>query len=52
MAAPGVAALSAALFAVVQDLLAHEREVRLQEFSSHMANTAFDKHVAFCEAYV
>lgn len=60
IATPGVAGLFVALHQIVRDILAHERESRLQEqeqryqagFASHMANVAFDKHVEFCERYI
>lgn len=56
----GVVALIAALFQMVRDHAAHERELALrhddQRFqvgvTSHMSNVVFDKHVAFCEEYV
>jgi hypothetical protein len=56
----GVAALIAALFVLVRDQAAHERNLMLrrddQQFNvgvtSHMANTVFDRHVAFCEEYI
>ena len=56
----GVAALLGALFQLVRDSTKHERELFLkrdeQHFmlgvTSHMADVVFDKHVAFCEAYI
>lgn len=56
---PAVAALVAALFVLLKDYLAYERELILQDrknnflvgASSHMANVAFDKHVEFAEEY-
>jgi len=58
-AIPLVGSLVAALFTLVRDYMAHERKLLLQESqnrfllgaSSHMANTAFDKHVQFAEEY-
>lgn len=57
---PGATALGGALFQLFRDQQAHERNLKLQSeqqlFSlgttSHMANTVFDKHVAFCEKYM
>jgi hypothetical protein len=59
-AVPGVGALLNVLFQLWKDERAHERTVELlhrqQDFAlataSHMADVAYDKHVAFCEAYV
>lgn len=59
-AIPLVGSLAAALFQVLRDITAHERQVLLQDSqqrfalgaSSHMANVAFDKHVAFTEEYI
>lgn len=59
-AVPLVGSLVVALFKVLRDLVAHERQLLLldsqQRFalgaSSHMANVAFDKHVAFSEEYI
>jgi hypothetical protein len=56
----GVVALVCALFQLLRDQAAHEKEVWLrrddQQFhvgvTSHMANTVFDKHVVFCEEYM
>jgi hypothetical protein len=56
----GVASLLGALFTLFRDSTAHESAVWLkrdeQQFNlgvtSHMANTVFDKHVQFCEAYI
>lgn len=60
IALPGAAGLLAALWDVVKADLEHQH--RLEEKSaenafvlsatSHMAKTAFDKHVEFCEKYV
>ncbi|WP_442776171.1 hypothetical protein [Sphaerotilus montanus] len=55
-----VAALVGALFQVLRDQTAHERQIILLDaqnrFSlgatSHMASVAFDKHIQFCETYV
>lgn len=57
---PGVSAMIFALYQLVRDQAAHERAVELQErehlydlgVTSHMANVAFDKHVAFVERYI
>ncbi|MEO2279176.1 hypothetical protein [Pseudoalteromonas pernae] len=57
---PGVAGLVAALFQLVRDQAAHQRNLEiLQEqqlfnlgATSHMANSVFDKHVEFCEKYL
>lgn len=54
---PAVGAVFVAVFQVFRDQLAHDREVSLQTTqnsfaigaTSHMANVAFDKHVAFSE---
>jgi hypothetical protein len=58
--APGVAALIGALYQLARDQAAFEKQLHIQEkqfqftlgAASHMANTAFDKHVAFCEKYM
>ncbi|MCG8093512.1 MAG: hypothetical protein JAZ17_07770 [Candidatus Thiodiazotropha endolucinida] len=60
LAAPGVIALIGAVFQLIRDEAAHERNKQLQQsefqFSlgaaSHMAIKAFDKHVEFCEQYI
>lgn len=60
MAIPGASALVAALFQLMRDEAAYEKQLAAQrrEFqfalgaASHMANTAFDKHVEFCEKYM
>lgn len=60
IAAPGVVALLAALFQLVRDQAAYERQLETQQkqfqftlgAASHMANSAFDKHVEFCEKYM
>ncbi len=57
---PGVAALFAALYQILRDEAAHKRALELQEsqhlfklgVTSHMANVAFDRHVAFTEQYI
>ncbi|MDA2924639.1 hypothetical protein MYX65_08295, partial [Acidobacteria bacterium AH-259-L09] len=57
---PAIGALFFALFQILRDQTAYEKSLALQEaqnaFSigatSHMANVAFDRHVAFCEKYV
>lgn len=59
-AIPLVGSLVGALWQVLRDQAAHERQLLLQDsqnrFSigatSHMAAVAFDKHVQFCEEYV
>jgi len=59
-ALPGIFALAASLFQVFRDDIAHHRKQQLQSeqqlfnlgATSHMANTVFDKHVEFCEAYL
>jgi len=59
-ATPAIGALLGALFQLFRDQAAHEREIELQRkqhifnlgATSHMANTAFDKHVEFCEKYM
>ena len=60
IASPGVLALLTALFQLMRDQAAHEKQLELQNnqfkfmlgAASHMANTAFDKHVEFCEKYM
>jgi hypothetical protein len=60
MAAPGVLAMLSALFQLIRDQAAFERaeEAQQKQFQfalgapSHMANTAFDMHVDFCEKYM
>ena len=57
---PGVVALLSALFQLLRDQAAHEKQLEIQNnqfkftlgAASHMANTAFDKHVRFCEKYM
>lgn len=57
---PGLAAVGGTVFQLYRDSKAHERsldiQARHQDFdlgvASHMANVAFDRHVAFCEAYL
>ena len=59
-ALPAVCALLAAIYQIVRDRTAFERQqysqLQQQAFSlgatSHMANIAFDKHAEFCERYV
>lgn len=56
---PFVAGLLGALFQLIRDDAAHFRAQQLQQskdgfvlgVESHMSRVAFDKHVAFCEAY-
>lgn len=57
---PGASAIVVALYQFVRDQAAHERALDLQDrqhlfnlgVASHMANTAFDKHVEFAEKYI
>ncbi|MCL2920040.1 hypothetical protein [Shewanella litorisediminis] len=57
---PGVAGLAAALFQLIRDHAAHQRNLEIQQgqqlfnlgATSHMANSVFDKHVEFCERYL
>jgi hypothetical protein len=57
---PLVGALVGALYQLARDQAAYEKELLAAEAenrfvlgaSSHMANVAFDKHVAFCEEYI
>jgi hypothetical protein len=57
---PGVSAMIFALYQFIRDEAAHEKAVDLQErkqlfdlgVTSHMANVAFDRHVAFVEKYI
>lgn len=57
---PGIAAVLTMLFQFVRDQAAHERALDLQQrqqlfdlgVTSHMANIAFDRHVAFVENYI
>jgi hypothetical protein len=59
-ATPIPIALITVLYQIFRDNLAHEREMMRQRenndfilaATSHMANTSFDKHVAFAEKYV
>jgi hypothetical protein len=59
-ASPALLALIAALFQLMRDQATYEKQLEIQaiqqKFSlgatSHMANTAFDKHIEFCEAYM
>jgi hypothetical protein len=58
--APAVLSLVGALYQLIRDEAAHVKQLALQHdqqrfelgATSHMANVAFDKHVAFCEEYV
>jgi hypothetical protein len=60
LALPGVAALVGMLVQLGRDQLRYEHDrrqlARQQDFAlataSHMAEVAYDKHVAFCEAYI
>lgn len=57
---PGIAGLFAALFQLVRDHAAHQRNLEIQQeqqifnlgATSHMANSVFDKHVEFCEKFL
>jgi len=57
---PGIGALFGAVYHLWREQRLHERAVELlhrqQDFAlaaaSHMANVAYDKHVAFAEAYI
>lgn len=57
---PGVGALIGALFQIARDSAVFEKQKHLQTdqqvfslgASSHMSTVAFDRHVAFCEAYL
>ncbi|WP_323942251.1 hypothetical protein [Aeromonas caviae] len=57
---PGVAGLASALFQLIRDHAAHQRNIEIQQeqqlfnlgATSHMANSVFDKHVEFCEKYL
>jgi uncharacterized protein (DUF2267 family) len=59
-AIPAAAAIVAAVFQLLRDHIAHDRTTLLHASqrdlaigaASHMASVAFDKHVAFAEAYV
>ena len=59
-ALPSVGGLAVALFQLIRDNSAHQRNIELQNerqlfnlgATSHMANTVFDKHVEFCEKYL
>ncbi|MBU1369470.1 MAG: hypothetical protein KKE62_03440 [Proteobacteria bacterium] len=60
IATPVIGALIAALYQLLRDQAAFEKQkyfdIRKRVFeigaTSHMANTAFDKHVEFCEEYM
>jgi hypothetical protein len=57
---PGVAALFSILYQAYRDQRKHDHAMELQSHeqnftlstASHMASVTFDKHVAFCEAYL
>jgi len=57
---PAIAALVAAIYQILKDRAAFERQDYLQRqqqifnlgATSHMANVAFDKHAEFCEKYM
>ncbi len=60
LSTPGAISLVGALFVLSRDILAHERKIKAQSkehlfklsVTSHMAEIAFDKHIAFCEEYL
>lgn len=60
IASPGVLSLLSALFQLIRDQAAYEKQLDIQarQFrftlgaASHMANVAFDKHAEFCELYM
>jgi len=60
IASPAVAALIGALYQLFRDQAAFEKQKYFADqkrvfdigATSHMANTAFDKHVEFCEKYM
>jgi hypothetical protein len=60
LALPPIAVLMAALFRIFRDDIKHQNALAIQTLRnnceigamSHLANVAFDKHVAFCEEYV
>jgi hypothetical protein len=57
---PAVFALIGALWQILRDQAAFEKNLRLQQkehifglgVTSHMANAVFDKHISFCEEYM
>jgi len=57
---PGGASLIGILYQLVRDEAQHQRNILIQKsnqefdlaITSHMANTAFDKHIRFCEEYI
>lgn len=59
-ASPAIMALITALFQLMRDQASFEKQLEIQAnqlkfnlgATSHMANTAFDKHIEFCEAYM
>jgi len=59
-AMPAISVLIGVLYQTARDHIAHEKQIELQKkrqlfdlgATSHMANTAFDKHVEFCEKYM
>ena len=59
-AIPGGLSLIGALYQLIRDEAAYQKALLLQQqkqefdiaITSHMANVAYDKHVAFCEEYV
>ena len=60
IASPAVGALFGALYQILRDQAAFEKQKYFDDrkrifdigAASHMANTAFDKHVEFCEEYM
>ena len=59
-AMPAISVLIGVLYQTARDHIAYEKQIELQKkrqffdlgATSHMANTAFDKHVEFCEKYM
>jgi hypothetical protein len=57
---PAILALIGALWQILRDQVASEKDLRLQQkehifglgVTSHMANAVFDKHISFCEEYM
>jgi len=57
---PAICALILALFQILRDQAAFEKELLFQQkeqifglgVTSHMANAVFDKHISFCEEYM
>jgi len=57
---PGIGALAGVVYEIFRDQWVHERTLALQRqqqdfvvgVASHMAGVVYDRHVAFCEAYL